>query len=78
LPDVPALEKYRHLDPTTAEYDAAGKRGRPVDYWAKLDLDWWEKEGYPAHLEKIRNFPWSTLEDRTENRVPNLRAGAIV
>lgn len=78
LPDVPALEKYRHLDPTTAEYDAAGKRGRPADYWATLDLEWWEKEGYPAHLEKIRNFPWSTLEDRMENSVPNLREAAIV
>lgn len=78
LPDVPALEKYRHLDPTTAEYDAAGKRGCPADYWATLDLDWWEKEGYPAHLEKIRNFPWSTLEDRMEISVPNLREGAIV
>jgi hypothetical protein len=78
LPDVPALEKYRHLDPTTAGYDAAGKRGRPADYWATLDLEWWEKEGYPAHLEKIRNFPWSTLEDRMENSVPNLREAAIV
>ena len=78
LPDVPALEKYRPLDPTTAEYDAAGKRNRPADFWATLDLEWWEKEGYPAHLEKIRNFPWSTLQDRMENSVPNLREGAIV
>lgn len=78
LPDVPALEKFRPLDPTTAEYDAAGKRGRPADYWATLDLTWWEEEGYPAHLKRIREFPWSTLEDRMEKSVPNLAQGAMV
>jgi len=78
LPDVPALEKYRHLDPTTAEYDAAGKRGRPADYWATLDLTWWESEGYLAHLKAIKEFPWSTLEDRMEKSVPNLAEAAMV
>ncbi|MGF2686695.1 hypothetical protein ACQUWM_09365 [Marinobacter sp. DUT-3] len=78
LPDVPALEKFRPLDPTTAEYDAADKRGRPADYWATLDLAWWEEEGYPAHLKAIREFPWSTLEDRMEKSVPNLVQGAMV
>jgi hypothetical protein len=78
LPDVPALEKFRPLDPTTAEYDAAGKREHPADYWATLDLTWWEEEGYPAHLKKIREFPWSTLEDRMEKSVPNLAQGAMV
>lgn len=77
LPDIPALEPYRHLDPTTAEYDAAGKRGRPTDYWATLDLEWWEKEGYPAHMEKIRNFPWSSLEDQMRYSVPNLDEAAM-
>lgn len=78
LPDVPALEKYRPLDPTTAEYDAAGKRGRPADYWATLDLEWWEQEGYPAHLEKIKNFPWTTLEDQMEKSVKNFETGSMV
>lgn len=78
LPDVPALENYRQLDPTTADYDAEGKRGRPVDYWTTLDLTWWENEGYPAHLKAIREFPWSTLEDRMEKSVPNLAKAAMV
>ncbi len=78
LPDIPALEPYRHLDPTTAEYDAAGNRGRPADYWATLDLEWWEKEGYPAHLNAIREFPWHQLRDRMQDSVPNLNAGAMV
>ncbi|SFR47775.1 hypothetical protein SAMN04488073_1883 [Marinobacter gudaonensis] len=77
LPDIPALEPYRHLDPTTAEFDAAGKRQRPADYWATLDLEWWEKEGYPAHMEKIRNFPWHTLEDQMQYSVPNLNEAAM-
>jgi hypothetical protein len=77
LPDIPALEPYRHLDPTTAEYDAAGKRGRPADYWATLDLEWWEKEGYPAHMEKIRNFPWDSLEDQMQFSVPNLNEATM-
>ncbi|WP_133243121.1 hypothetical protein [Tamilnaduibacter salinus] len=78
LPDIPALEPYRHLDPTTAEYDAAGKRGRPADYWATLDLDWWEKEGYPKHQQAIRDFPWDTLEDRMQYSVANLNEAAMV
>ena len=77
LPDIPALEPYRHLDPTTAEYDATGKRGRPADYWATLDLEWWKKEGYPAHMEKIRNFPWDSLEDQMQYSVPNLNEAAM-
>ena len=77
LPDIPALEPYRHLDPTTAEYDAAGKRQCPADYWATLDLEWWEKEGYPAHMDKIRNFPWHTLEDQMQYSVPNLNEATM-
>ncbi|MGP4846212.1 hypothetical protein ACTXGQ_18945 [Marinobacter sp. 1Y8] len=78
LPDIPALEAYRSLDPTTAAYDAAGKRGRPADYWVKLDLEWWKREGYPAHMKQIRDFPWGSLEDKMEQSVPNLREAAMV
>ncbi|MEQ5833990.1 hypothetical protein [Marinobacter sp. NFXS9] len=77
LPDIPALEAYRSLDPTTAAYDAAGKRGRPADYWVKLDLDWWKREGYPEHMKKIAEFPWDSLEDKMEDSVPNLREAAM-
>ena len=77
LPDIPALEPYRHIDPTTAEYDAAGKRERPADYWATLDLEWWEKQGYPAHMEKIRNFPWGSLDDQMQYSVPNLNEATM-
>lgn len=77
LPDIPALEAYRSFDPTTAAYDAAGKRGRPADYWVTLDLDWWKREGYPEHMKKIAEFPWDSLEDKMEDSVPNLREAAM-
>lgn len=37
LPDIPALEEYRHLDPVTAEYDR--KTNRPECYWRDMDDD---------------------------------------
>ncbi|PCF93427.1 hypothetical protein CPA45_22440 [Vreelandella nigrificans] len=44
LPDVPELEPFRHLDPTTKAYDEAGKRGRPATYWRDLYANSSEEE----------------------------------
>src|SRR5690606_18895472 len=35
LPDIPYLEQYRHLDPTTAEHDQ--RTGRDPRYWIDMD-----------------------------------------
>ncbi|RKR78583.1 hypothetical protein [Marinobacter nauticus] len=35
LPELPLLEQYRHLDPTTAKHDQA--TGRPSRYWRDMD-----------------------------------------
>lgn len=35
LPDIPLLEQYRHLDPTTAEYDR--RTARPPRFWRDMD-----------------------------------------
>ncbi|MBY6195352.1 hypothetical protein KUV78_16255 [Marinobacter hydrocarbonoclasticus] len=35
LPEMPMLEQYRHLDPTTAKHDQA--TGRPARYWRDMD-----------------------------------------
>ncbi|WP_083265510.1 MULTISPECIES: hypothetical protein [Pseudomonadaceae] len=35
LPDIPELEKFRHLDPTTAAYDR--QHGRNPRYWVDMD-----------------------------------------
>jgi hypothetical protein len=77
LPSIPALESYRQLDLTTAQCDAAGKRQRPANCWAMLDLELWKKEGYPAHMEEIRNFPWGSLEDPMQCSVPNLNEATM-
>ncbi|RHW19515.1 hypothetical protein, partial [Pseudomonas jilinensis] len=35
LPDIPALEPFRHLDPTTVEHDQ--RTGRQARYWRDMD-----------------------------------------
>lgn len=55
LPDVPELEPYRHLDPTTREWDK--QQGRPKDYWLNMD-----PETYKAMVEaagvKAETYPF--------------------
>ncbi|QPL48150.1 hypothetical protein IT895_11435 [Halomonas sp. A40-4] len=56
LPDVPRLEPFRHLDPTTAEHDQ--KTGRDPRFWRDLDLEAW-KAGEGAALRKAQiDYPW--------------------
>ncbi|MBZ5487746.1 hypothetical protein HW452_09430 [Halomonas aquamarina] len=57
LPDVPRLEPFRHLDPTTAEHDR--QTGRDPRYWRDLDLEAWkENEGAKQRQAQV-DFPWS-------------------
>ncbi len=61
LPDIPELEPYRHLDPTTAEHDR--KTGRPPHYWRDMDLDqvaWEQKKG----IEVAKNFHWGMSREQ--------------
>ncbi|MCS2608764.1 hypothetical protein [Halomonas dongshanensis] len=56
LPDVPRLEPFRHLDPTTAEHDR--QTGRNPRYWRDLDLEVWKaNEGAKMRQAQI-DFPW--------------------
>ncbi|MCE9681500.1 hypothetical protein [Halomonas alkalisoli] len=57
MPDVPRLEPFRHLDPTTAEHDR--QTGRNPRYWRDLDLEAWKKGEGAAHLKAQIDFPWS-------------------
>ncbi|WP_083272660.1 hypothetical protein [Pseudomonas sp. ENNP23] len=59
LPDVPKLEAFRHLDPTTAAYDR--QHGRNPRYWVDMDDAAFEKE-----LDKIYN---AVAEIDTEKRL---------
>ena len=55
LPDVPELEPYRHLDPTTREWDK--KHNRPKDYWLNMDEETYEKM-VKAAKEKAKTYPY--------------------
>ncbi|WP_249976210.1 hypothetical protein [Vreelandella olivaria] len=57
MPDIPRLEPFRHLDPTTAEHDR--QTGRNPRYWRDLELEAW-KQGEGAALLKAQiEYPWS-------------------
>ncbi|MCE8015492.1 hypothetical protein HOP62_05300 [Halomonas sp. MCCC 1A17488] len=57
MPDVPRLEPFRHLDPTTAEHDR--QSGRNPRYWRDLDLEAWKAGEGAAHLKAQIDYPWS-------------------
>ncbi|PSF14823.1 hypothetical protein C7H10_03500, partial [Marinobacter shengliensis] len=46
LPELPLLERYRPLDPTTAEHDQ--KTGRPPRYWRDMD-----DETFKKHVDRM-------------------------
>lgn len=49
LPDFPLIEKYRHLDPVTAEHDR--QTGRPGRYWRDMDMDTFKKKVDRMHAD---------------------------
>ena len=57
LPDIPRLEPFRHLDPTTAEHDR--QTGRDPRYWRDLDLDAWKVAEGAARRKAQTDYPWS-------------------
>jgi hypothetical protein len=73
LPDIPRLEPFRHLDPTTKAFDEAGKRGRPASYWRDLyakaseqELKQWREE----HRKVVDAAPWGSRPDLMAQSVP--------
>ena len=71
LPDIPMFEPYRHLDPTTIEWDR--KHGRPPNYWENLDKETFDKlvkksteaaTNYPFTDEgKVKDMGWKPAGD---------------
>ena len=51
LPELPVLEQFRHLDPTTARYDA--QSGRPPRRWRDTNARAWQRRG--QHESRRRN-----------------------
>ena len=58
LPELPILEQFRHLDPTTAEHDR--KAGRNPRHWRDMDYPSWEKRGRGERMKRIDAYPWQT------------------
>lgn len=74
LPDIPQVEPFRHLDPTTQAYDEAGKRGRHVTYWRDLYANSSEEElkaMREAHRVEVDNAAWGGRPDLMELSVSN-------
>jgi len=63
LPDLPQYEEYRHLDPTTAEYDR--RTGRNPRYW--IDMD-------DATFKQVVNDMHQRVNDIDTFKRPNLMA----
>lgn len=74
LPDIPALEAFRHLDPTTRVFDEAGKRGKPSTYWRDLYASTTKQELEELrkkHRELVDSAPWAGRADLMELSVSN-------
>ena len=73
LPDIPRLEPFRHLDPTTKAFDEAGKRGRPATYWRDLYAKASEqelKQRREEHRQVVDAAPWGSRPDLMAQSVP--------
>ncbi|WP_136253086.1 hypothetical protein [Onishia niordana] len=73
LPDIPRLEPFRHLDPTTRAFDEAGKRGRPATFWRDLYSKVDEEELNrlrDEHHQKVNAAPWGGRPDLMVQSVP--------
>lgn len=64
IPDLPELEFFRHLDPTTAEHDQ--RTGRPPRYWRDMD-----PKTFKAKIDEITDVTQVNMER------PNLMAHYI-
>jgi hypothetical protein len=75
LPDVPAFEPFRHLDPTTAAYDK--EHNRPPHYWRDMTEEQVRKE-INLGAKIVENFPWHTLpvNEIPQECMDRLRLGA--
>jgi hypothetical protein len=58
LPELPILEQFRHLDPTTVAHDKLSNR--PPRRWRDTKYKVWDRTERPAMMNKNLNYPWQT------------------
>ena len=56
LPELPVLEQFRHLDPTTARYDA--QSGRPPRRWRDTNARAWQRRGQHESMRRNAAYRW--------------------
>lgn len=56
LPELPILEQFRHLDPTTAEHDLQSKRD--PRRWRDMPYRAWERRGRAEMMKRNRDYKW--------------------
>ncbi|WP_256672885.1 hypothetical protein [Pseudomonas sp. v388] len=56
LPDLPVLERSRHLDPVTAQYDS--RTGRPERRWRNQAVTGWKTGGERRLRAQLERYPW--------------------
>jgi hypothetical protein len=56
LPELPVLEQFRHLDPTTARYDA--ESGRPPRRWRDTNARAWQRRGQHESMRCNAAYRW--------------------
>jgi hypothetical protein len=58
LPELPILEQFRHLDPTTVVHDKLSNR--PPRRWRDTKYKVWDRTERPAMMKNNLNYPWQT------------------
>ncbi|MFJ2682328.1 hypothetical protein ACIOYV_01145 [Pseudomonas sp. NPDC087342] len=58
LPELPILEQFRHLDPTTDAQDKLSKR--PLRRWRDTKYKVWDRTERPAMMQKNLQYPWQS------------------
>ncbi len=74
LPDIPELEPFRRLDPTTEEVDATSGRDCPLSSWKEFySRDGWQelKEARERHSAEVESICWGGRKDYMEESVPD-------
>ncbi|QJI45539.1 hypothetical protein HKK52_08220 [Pseudomonas sp. ADAK2] len=58
LPELPILEQFRHLDPTTAAHDKLSNR--PLRRWRDTKYKVWDRTERPAMMRRNLQYPWQS------------------
>lgn len=71
LPDIPQLEPFRPLDPTTAAHDKA--TGRKADKWKKMSPKWFEQRVAKKLKKAQTRFNWEDIPDLFDQQTQQQR-----